>query len=75
MGNARLWQTFFMASLSAREHNNARKVCPQHGGEKDPMVLHIAVARKLLHLLYAMEKHQKPFNRNYRKIGLATGTI
>ena len=75
MGNARLRQAFFMASLSARQHNNAMKVCPQHGHEKKPMVLQIAVARKLLHLLYAMETHHKPFDQNHQKQRMSPGTI
>ena len=75
MGNARLRRAFFMASLSARQYNKGITVCAQNHASKKPMVLQLAVARKLLHVLYAMEKYQRPFDQNYQKTGLATGTI
>jgi transposase len=74
MGNARLRRAFFMASLSARQYNKGITVCAQNHASKKPMVLQLAVARKLLHLLYAMEKYQRPFDQNYQNRGLAMGT-
>jgi transposase len=74
MGNARLRRAFFMASLSARQYNKAITVCTQNRASKKPMVLQLAVARKLLHLLYAMEIHQTPYNPQYQKLHTITGT-
>ncbi len=75
MGNARLRRAFFMASLSARQHNKAITVCSQNHASKEPMVLQIAVARKLLHLLFAMEKHQRTYDPQYQKLHGVNGTI
>lgn len=75
MGNTRLRRAFFMASLSARQYNKAITVCSQNWASKEPMVLQIAVARKLLHLLFAMEKHQQPYDPEYQKLHPITGTI
>src|ERR1039458_168964 len=75
MGNARLRRAFFMASLSARQYNKAIVVCSQNYASKKPMVLQLAVARKLLHLLYAMEKHQQPYNPKYQKVHPMIETI
>lgn len=66
-GNMRLRTAFFMASLSARQHNKTIRVCTQHRAMKKLMVLQIATARKLVHLLYAIEKHQMPYDPSYQK--------
>jgi transposase len=76
IGNTRLRYAFFMAALSASRYNQSMipfaKRLQEH---KKPMVVHVAVERKLLHLVYAMEKHQRPFDPNYQKMQPMTGTV
>ncbi|MDP4200721.1 MAG: IS110 family transposase [Bacteroidota bacterium] len=74
MGNRRLRYAFFMASLSARQYNKAITVCTSNHASKKPMVLQMAVARKLIHLLYAMEKHQRAYDPKYQKSQRNGGT-
>jgi transposase len=78
IGNAQLRSTCYMAALTAKRHNApmtafSHRLQIEH--HKKPKVVVIAVARKLLHLLYAMEKHQMPFNENYQNCQLSAGTI
>lgn len=76
IGNARLRKAFYMAALTAKRFNQsivgfARRL-QQH---KKPKVVTIAVERKLIHLLYAMEKNQRPFDPKYQHQLAMTGTI
>jgi transposase len=78
IGNAQLRSICYMAALTAKKHNAplnalAHRLLIEH--HKKPKVVVIAVARKMLHLLYAMEKQQIPFNENYQNCQLSTGTI
>jgi transposase len=78
IGSARLRRVLYMAALTAKKHNPimtdfAQRLQQQRG--KKPKVVIIAIARKLLHLVFAMEKHQTPFNPNYQKLQLAAGTV
>jgi len=78
IGNAQLRSICYMAALTAKKHNaplNAFAHRLQIEHHKKPKVVVIAIARKLLHLLYAMEKHQKPFIANYQNSQLIAGTI
>ena len=76
MGSARLRQAMYMASLSAKRYNPplARFARRLHSRGKKPMVVNIAVARKLLHQLYAIDCHQIPFDPNYSKNYTEPGT-
>ena len=78
IGSARLRRVLYMAALTAKKHNpnmtGFAQRLQQEGGKK-PNVVIIAIARKLLHLVFAMEKHQTPFNPNYQKIQLNMGTV
>ena len=76
IGNTRLRHVFFMAALTAKRYNQSIVSFAKRIQEKKkPLVVLVAVERKLLHLLSAMEKHQKPFNPNYQKQQGMTGTI
>lgn len=76
IGNARLRQAVYMASLTAKRYNPplARFAQRLQSKGKKPMLVNIAVARKLLHQLYAIDTHQIPFDPNYQNQHLATGT-
>jgi len=76
MGSARLRQVFYMAALSAKRHNEPLVRFAQRLRDKGkpPKVVNIAVARKLVHQLYAMDKYQKPYDPNYQNLQLARGT-
>jgi transposase len=76
MGSARLRQAFYMAALSAKQHNEplARFAQRLHDKGKKPKVVNIAVARKLIHQIYAMDKHLTPYDPNYQNLQLAGGT-
>lgn len=76
IGNARLRQAVYMASLTAKRYNPplacfAKRL--QDKGKK-PMVVNIAVARKLLHQLYAIDRNQTPFDQNYQNHSVKIGT-
>ena len=78
IGSARLRRVLYMAALSAKRSNPhlrefAQRLQLRHA--KKPKVVSIAVARKLLHLAYALDKHQNHFNPNYQKIHLVPGTV
>ncbi len=78
VGSARLRRVFYMAALTAKKHNPSVSEFAhrlQHERGKKPKVVIIAVARKLLHLAFAMEKHQTPFDPNYQKLQLTPGTV
>jgi transposase len=75
IGNARLREAFFMASLTAKRYNQSMTTFAERlRDHKKPIVINVAVMRKLLHLLYAMEKNNRPFDPNYQKIAPMTGT-
>lgn len=78
IGNAQLRHALYMSALTAKRSNEhlrnvARRLRDERG--KKPKVVIIAIARRLLHLLYAMEKHQAPFDPNYHKLQLTPGTV
>jgi transposase len=77
MGSTRLRQAFYMAALSAQRFNPPITQFAQrlHSKGKKPMLVNVAVARKLLQLLYGIDKHQIPFDPNYAKCGTNNGTI
>lgn len=74
VGNSNLRCAFYMASLSARDSNKGITFCTQNAQKKKPMVIQIAVARKLVHQLFAMEKYQRPYDKNYKKQQVLVGT-
>jgi transposase len=78
MGNATLRQAVYMGALTAKRHNQSMTGFAtrlRDDGKKKPKVVTVAVARKLLHLLYAMDMNQTSFDPNYQKQHLITGTI
>jgi transposase len=78
MGNATLRQIVYMGALTAKWHNpnmTGFATRLRDEGKKKPKVVTVAVARKLLHLLYAMDKNQTSFDPNYQKKHLLKGTI
>jgi len=65
-----------MAALSASRYNQSIIPFAKRLREyKKPMVVQVAVERKLLHLVYAMEKHQRPFDPNCQEMQPMTGTV
>jgi transposase len=78
MGNATLCQAVYMGALTAKKHNpnmTGFATRLRDDGKKKPKVVTVAVARKLLHLLYAMDKNQTSFDPNYQKQHQLKGTI
>jgi transposase len=78
MGNATLRQAVYMGALTAKRHNQSMTGFAtrlRDDGKKKPKVVTVAVARKLLHLLYAMDKNQTSFDPNYQKKHQLKGTI
>lgn len=76
MGSARLRQAMYMAALSAKRYNPPLARFAQRLREKGkkPMLINIAVARKLLHQLYAIDTHQTLFDPNYQNNHIEMGT-
>lgn len=76
MGNARLRQAMYMASLTAKRFNPPLVLFAQRLKEKGkkPMLVNIAVARKLVHQLYAIDRYQTVFDPNYQNNKCAIGT-
>lgn len=63
IGNARVRAILYMCALSARRHNPILKAFAERLKEngKEPKVVLVAVARKLLVLAYGVMKTQRPF--------------
>jgi len=63
-GNAHLRRALYMPALVAIRHQPNLRAFYQHLRDrgKPKMVALIAVMRKLLHAIYGMFKHQKPFD-------------
>lgn len=63
-GNAHLRRALFMPALVAIRHQPHLRAFYQHlrAQAKPKMVALVAVMRKLLHAIYGMFKHQKPFD-------------
>ncbi len=66
-GNGRLRTAFYMATLSAAQHNPVIKAFYTHLREvgKPEKVARCAAARKLLHIAWAVVKKDQPFDPNY----------
>jgi transposase len=66
-GNARLRTAFYMATLSAVQHNPVIKTCYTRlrAAGKPEKVARCAAARKLLHLAWAVVKKDQPFDPYY----------
>lgn len=70
IGNPRLRRVLYMASLSAMRYNSSIKPLVQRlkmQGKPTKLIMG-AVMRKLAHLIFAVLKHQKPFQENYHKM-------
>jgi transposase len=67
IGNPALRKALFMPSLVAMEHNPLLKAFAQRlrAKGKPKMAIVGAVMRKLLHIIFGILKHQKPFDPNY----------
>ena len=68
-GNAHIRRILFFPAMSAMIHN---PICKAFAGRlkaqgKPPIVVLGAVMHKLLHIIFGVLKHQKPFNPNYLK--------
>ena len=68
-GHARLRQALYMAAISAVRCNPSLSVFYRHlrARGKPAKVALCAVARKLLHLAWAVVKHHRPFDPQYRQ--------
>jgi transposase len=67
-GSGRLRGALYMASLSAKHRNNSVSGFAERLQSKNPpKKVIIAVERKIIHLLFAMEKNKQPFDPNYQK--------
>jgi transposase len=66
-GHARLRTALYLASLSAAQHNPAIKAFYQRllAAGKPKKVARCAAARKLLHLAWAVVRHEVPFDPSY----------
>jgi transposase len=66
-GNGRLRTAFYMAPLSAAQHNPVIKAFYTRLREagKPEKVARCAAARKLLHIAWAVVKKDQPFDPNY----------
>lgn len=66
-GRTRLRTAFYMPALVAIRHNPIVVALAQRLTErgKPPMVIVAAAMRKLLHLVYGVLKHQRPFDPNH----------
>jgi transposase len=76
MGSGRLRQALYMASLSAKQYNPSIALFAQRlqNEGKKPKVVNIAVGRKLLLQLYAIDKNHTTYDPNYHILHLASGT-
>jgi transposase len=66
-GNARLRRALYLATLSAAQHNPIIKAFYERlrAAGKPMKVARCAAARKLLHLAFAVAKHDQPFDPLY----------
>lgn len=68
MGNPRIRRVLYMATLSAKRYNPPiREFCERLAGQKPSKVIHVAAMRKLLHQVFGVLKHQRPFEPQYAK--------
>jgi transposase len=68
-GNAALRRAVYLATLSAAQHNPVIKAFYQRlrAAGKPMKVARCAAARKLLHIAFAVVKHQEDFDPSYRQ--------
>lgn len=67
VGNSRLRKALFMPAICATRYNQVLGAFYEHLREKgkSKMAAVGAVMRKLLHIIFGVLKHQKPFDPNY----------
>jgi len=69
IGNAVLRKALYFPALSAKSHNPlVRSFCERLAQQKKPKMVVIAAAmRKLLHIVFGVLKHRKPFDPDWLK--------
>jgi transposase len=69
MGSSSLRKALYFPAIVAKNHNPVLKVFAQKLAKKGkhPMVIVAAIMRKLLHIVFGIVKHKKPFNPNLLK--------
>jgi transposase len=67
VGSARLRTALYMPAVSAKQHNPIMRAFAQRleANGKSPMMIVVAVMRKLLHLVYGILKSGQPFDPHY----------
>ncbi|MFZ2616018.1 MAG: transposase [Anaerolineae bacterium] len=70
IGNAVLRKALYFPALSAKSHNPlVHSFCERLAEQKKPKMVVVAAAmRKLLHIVFGVLKHRKPFDPDYLKL-------
>jgi transposase len=75
MGNPRIRRVLYMATLSAKRCNPPiRDFCERLLKTKPSRVVHVAAMRKILHQVYGVLAHQRPFDAHYSNSPQEEGT-